>query len=97
MDLPERISPPFSLADYPDIIDVRSPSEFEEDHVPGAISLPVLTDEERHTVGDLNAQNPYEARRLGATPDHKEHPPSSRLHSRKSSQFLRSPHLLLAR
>ena len=67
MDLPERISPPFSLADYPDIIDVRSPSEFEEDHVPGAISLPVLTDEERHTVGDLNAQNPYEARRLGAT------------------------------
>lgn len=67
MDLPESISPPFSLADYPDIIDVRSPSEFEEDHIPGAINLPVLSDEERHEVGALNAENPYKARRLGAT------------------------------
>ena len=67
MDLPERISPPFSLADYPDIIDVRSPTEYTEDHIPGAINLPVLTDEERHEVGALNAENPYQARRLGAT------------------------------
>ena len=28
------------------IIDVRSPSEFNEDHVSGAINLPVLSDEE---------------------------------------------------
>jgi len=67
MDLPERIRPPFALADFPDIIDVRSPSEFEEDHLPGAINLPVLTDAERHDVGGLNAENPYQARRLGAT------------------------------
>ncbi len=67
MDLPERISPPFSLADYPDIIDVRSPSEFQEDHIPGALNLPVLSDAERHRVGVLNAENPFEARRLGAT------------------------------
>ena len=26
------------------IIDVRSPSEFNEDHIPGAINLPVLND-----------------------------------------------------
>ncbi len=67
MELPERISPPFSLADYPDIIDVRSPSEFQEDHIPGAINLPVLSDAERHEVGALNAEDPFEARRLGAT------------------------------
>ena len=32
---------------YDTIIDVRSPSEFNEDHIPGAINLPVLDDEER--------------------------------------------------
>ena len=31
---------------YDTIIDVRSPSEFNEDHIPGAINLPVLDDEE---------------------------------------------------
>ena len=67
MDLPERIDLPISLKEFPDIIDVRSPSEYEEDHIPGAINLPVLTDEERHTVGLLHTESPYEARRLGAT------------------------------
>lgn len=67
MDLPEAINPPFQLEDFEEIIDVRSPSEFAEDHLPGAINLPVLTDEERHEVGQLNASSPYEARRLGAT------------------------------
>jgi len=67
MDLPERVAPPFSLTDFPDIIDVRTPREFTEDHLPGAINLPVLTDEERHRVGALHAENPYQARRLGAT------------------------------
>lgn len=67
MDLPERIDPPLSFPEFPDIIDVRSPSEFEEDHIPGAINLPVLSDAERHEVGLLNAQNAYQSRRLGAT------------------------------
>ena len=67
MDLPERVDLPISLAEFPDIIDVRSPSEYEEDHIPGAINLPVLTDEQRHEVGLLHTQSPYEARRLGAT------------------------------
>ena len=38
------------------IIDVRSPAEFAEDHIPGAISAPVLDDEERAKVGTLYKQ-----------------------------------------
>lgn len=67
MDLPERIAPPFLPEDFEEIIDVRSPSEFAEDHIPGAINLSVLTDAERHEVGLLNVSSPFEARRLGAT------------------------------
>lgn len=67
MEPPERVRPPLSLTDFPDIIDVRSPSEFAEDHLPGAVNLPVLDDKERHRVGLVHASNPYEARRLGAS------------------------------
>ena len=67
MDLPERVDPPLSFQEFSEIIDVRSPAEFEEDHIPGAINLPVLSDAERHEVGLLHAQNPFESRRLGAT------------------------------
>ena len=67
MELPERVTPPFSLNEFTEIIDVRSPAEFEIDHIPGAINLPVLDDRERHEVGLLHALNPYKARRLGAT------------------------------
>ena len=35
------------------IIDVRSPSEFENDHIPGAINMPVLNDDERAEVGKM--------------------------------------------
>ncbi len=35
------------------ILDVRSPSEFLEGHIPGAISFPLFTDEERSIVGTL--------------------------------------------
>jgi tRNA 2-selenouridine synthase len=33
------------------VVDVRSPGEFEEGHVPGAVSLPLLSDAQRETVG----------------------------------------------
>jgi tRNA 2-selenouridine synthase len=33
------------------LIDVRSPKEFGHSHIPGAINLPLLNDEERHIVG----------------------------------------------
>ena len=32
------------------IIDVRSPLEFEEDHIVGALNCPVLSDKEREIV-----------------------------------------------
>lgn len=48
------------------VIDVRSPSEFAEDHVPGAISLPVLDDAERARVGTIyKQQSPFAARKIG--------------------------------
>lgn len=53
--------------DFDDIIDVRSPSEFAEDHLPGAINLPVLTDAQRAEVGTIYKQvSPFDARKLGA-------------------------------
>ena len=48
------------------IIDVRAPSEFAEDHLPGAINLPVLNDAERAEVGTIYArQSPFAARKIG--------------------------------
>ena len=51
---------------YSEIIDVRSPSEFAEDHIPGAINLPVLNDAERAQVGTIYKQCPFTARKMGA-------------------------------
>ena len=49
------------------IIDARSPAEYAEDRLPGAISLPVLEDAERARVGTLYKQvSPFAARKLGA-------------------------------
>lgn len=55
------------LEQFDTIIDVRSPSEFAEDHLPGAINCPVLDDEERIRIGTLYKQvNAFEAKKLGA-------------------------------
>lgn len=55
------------LAAYDEIIDVRSPSEFAEDHIPGAINCPVLDDAQRAEVGTLYKQvSPFEAKKIGA-------------------------------
>jgi len=49
------------------VIDVRSPSEFAQDHLPRAISLPVLSDAERAEVGTIYVQDsPFRARKVGA-------------------------------
>ncbi|NCF47888.1 MAG: tRNA 2-selenouridine(34) synthase MnmH, partial [Alphaproteobacteria bacterium] len=46
------------------IIDVRSPAEFAEDHIPDAINMPVLNNEERAEVGTIYKQiNAFQARR----------------------------------
>ena len=56
------------MDDFDEIIDVRSPAEFALDHIPGAVSLPVLGDEERARVGTLYKQvSQFDARKLGAT------------------------------
>ena len=56
-----------SLRDCDTILDTRSPAEFAEDHIPGAISCPVLDNEERARVGTMYKQvSPFEARKLGA-------------------------------
>jgi len=48
------------------IIDVRAPAEYAEDHIPGAINLPVLNDAERAEVGTIYAQqSPFKARKVG--------------------------------
>lgn len=58
---------PATLARFDMVIDVRSPSEFAEDHAPGAVNLPVLTDEERAEVGTIYVQDSrFRARRIGA-------------------------------
>ena len=52
---------------FDDIIDARAPAEYAEDHLPGAISLPVLDDAERARVGTIYKQvSPFDARKLGA-------------------------------
>ena len=55
------------LESFDTVIDARSPSEFAEDHIPGAINCPVLDDQQRITVGTLYKQSsPFEARKVGA-------------------------------
>lgn len=58
---------PETLARFDMVIDARSPGEFAEDHIPGAVNLPVLDDEERTRVGTIYVQDSrFEARRIGA-------------------------------
>jgi tRNA 2-selenouridine synthase len=55
------------LAQFSDIIDARSPAEFADDHLPGAVNWPVLDDDERREVGTTDKQiSPFDARKAGA-------------------------------
>jgi tRNA 2-selenouridine synthase len=55
------------LAEFDEVIDVRSPGEFADDHIPGATNLPVLDDEERARIGTIYKQvSAFEAKKLGA-------------------------------
>jgi len=64
------VSTPLTLAairGFDDVIDARSPSEYADDHLPGAINAPVLDDEERALVGTIyKRQSAFEAKRAGA-------------------------------
>lgn len=46
------------------IIDVRSEKEFSEDHIPNAINIPILNDEERSIVGTIYKQQGHKEARL---------------------------------
>jgi tRNA 2-selenouridine synthase len=51
---------------FDEIIDVRSPGEFLDDHLPGAVSMPVLDDDERALVGTIYKQeSAFRARKIG--------------------------------
>ncbi len=41
-------------------IDARTPQEYEEDHILGAVSVPLLSDEERHEIGIIYKQQSRE-------------------------------------
>lgn len=48
------------------VIDVRSPGEFEKGHIPGAVNIPLFSDEERARVGTVyKQQSPEKAKELG--------------------------------
>lgn len=52
---------------FDEIVDVRTPAEFADDHLPGAISAPVFTNDERAAIGTMYTQESvYKATRLGA-------------------------------
>lgn len=55
------------LGAFDEIIDVRSPAEYAEDHIPGALSAPVLSDGQRAHIGTLHKQtSAFDAKKAGA-------------------------------
>lgn len=55
------------LAEFDEVIDARSPSEYTDDHLPNARNFPVLDDEQRAEIGTLYKQvSPFAAKRRGA-------------------------------
>jgi len=55
------------LTEFDEVVDVRTPREYAEDHVPGAVNRPVLSDDERARVGTLHKQvSAFSGRKLGA-------------------------------
>lgn len=53
-----------SLLDTHLAVDVRTPLEYEEDHIPGAVNVPLLTNEDRIEVGTLYKQTGPNAARI---------------------------------
>lgn len=64
--MPEKITFTPDLLESHCIIDVRTPLEFAEDHLPGAINVPILNNEERVEIGTIHKQlGPQQARQRG--------------------------------
>ena len=63
-----KIKKNWKCKDFDTIIDVRSPSEFEEDHIVGAINCPVLSDLEREKVGTIyKRESTFKAKIIGSS------------------------------
>ena len=56
-----------SQQEYNIIIDVRTPLEFKEDHIPNSINYPVLTNKQRHEIGIEYKENSFLAKKVGAS------------------------------
>ena len=55
------------IMSFVDIFDVRTPAEFAQDHIPRAINLPVLSDEQRVVAGTMHKQvSVFDARKYAA-------------------------------
>jgi tRNA 2-selenouridine synthase len=64
--MPEKITFTPALLENHCIVDVRTPLEFSEDHLPGAINVPILNNQERVEVGTIYKQvGPQPARQRG--------------------------------
>lgn len=58
----------FASLPFDEVIDARSPAEYAEDHLPGAVNMPSLNDTERAKIGELYVQSSrFLARKLGAS------------------------------
>ncbi|HEY3307684.1 MAG TPA: tRNA 2-selenouridine(34) synthase MnmH [Desulfuromonadaceae bacterium] len=64
--MPEKITFSPAVLDSHCIVDCRTPLEFAEDHLPNAINVPILTNEERVEIGTIHKQlGPQKARARG--------------------------------
>ncbi len=53
--------------EYELIIDARSPKEFNESHLPTAVNLYALSDEEHHEIGEMYVQKSKSDARVFST------------------------------
>lgn len=58
--MPEKLPLPSFLSQPGPMLDVRSPSEFLQGHIPGSLSLPLFSDQERAEVGTIYKQKGQE-------------------------------------
>ena len=56
-----------TIDDYNTIIDVRTPLEFDDDHIPRSVNYPVLTNKQRHEIGLKYKENSFLAKKEGAS------------------------------
>ena len=59
--MPPRIPIDAFLEGGGPLVDVRAPAEFKQGHIPGAVNMPLFTDEERVEVGTLYKRNGHQA------------------------------------